>query len=87
MKVPQCKLCGKAHWTYEEHDTGEVPEYVKEMVAGVVTTTQSYEPSVTANIRTEMNNRTNKRTRGRPRKWSSEAERLRAYREHQGGLK
>ncbi len=36
MKPPICKLCKKAHWTYEEHDTGEVPEYVQEMAAGAM---------------------------------------------------
>ena len=38
MKVPQCKLCGKAHWSYEEHagmETG-TPGYVREMAAGAL---------------------------------------------------
>ena len=38
MKVPTCKLCGKAHWSSEEHDIKEsgVPEYVKEMAKGAL---------------------------------------------------
>lgn len=40
MKVPSCKLCGKAHWTYEDHYTGNsagrVEEYIQEMVAGAL---------------------------------------------------
>ena len=87
MKPPICKLCKSPHWLDEEHkDTEtEVPAYVKEMAKGAMgreTITQSYEPPVIATInRTEKNNRTNKRTRGRPKKWASEAERQRAYRE------
>ena len=33
MKPPKC-MCGKAHWTYEEHDTG--PEEVRELGASVL---------------------------------------------------
>ncbi|KKK47173.1 hypothetical protein LCGC14_3157860 [marine sediment metagenome] len=45
-----------------------------------VTTTEG--PTVyIPNKRTEPLNGRNKRTRGRPRKWASEAERKRAYRE------
>ncbi len=29
MKPPICKLCGKAHWTYEEHDTFALEEVRK----------------------------------------------------------
>ncbi len=87
MKPPICKLCKKAHWTYEEHDTGDVPEYVKEMVAGAMGRTDIPEE------RTEIGegeDRTetptgDKRTVGRPKKWGSEAERLKAYRERSRG--
>ena len=53
MKVPMCKLCGKAHWTYESHVTTSVSEEVRELGASVlrkspVATTQSYEPPVVA---------------------------------------
>ncbi len=34
MKPPMCKLCGKAHWTYEEHDTGL--EEVRKLGASVL---------------------------------------------------
>ena len=31
-KAPVCKLCQKAHWSYEPHGpTAEVPGYVKDM--------------------------------------------------------
>jgi hypothetical protein len=36
VKPPICKLCRKAHWTYETHDTGEVPAYVEEMASGAM---------------------------------------------------
>ena len=39
MKVPTCKLCGKAHWSYEDHYTGTSainPDYVREMAAGAM---------------------------------------------------
>ena len=26
MKPPSCKLCGKAHWTYDPHDTSALEE-------------------------------------------------------------
>ncbi len=42
MKVPICKLCGKAHWLYEDHYTATsagVPEYVTEMVQVITGTT------------------------------------------------
>ena len=144
MKVPECKLCGRAHWASEEHSVSDVtvPEYVREMARGALggevpkyaapfvdhlspqikrtepisgRNKRTEETSATdtaippksedvvrrgsaaagvtrlqassagadsvSNNRTEMNNRTNNRTRGRPRKWASEAERLRAYRE------
>ncbi len=42
-------------------------------------------PGVPANKRTEPLNGRNKRTRGRPRKWASEAERKKAYRERSRG--
>jgi len=33
-KAPVCKLCQKAHWSYEPHGpTAEAPEYVKKMAA------------------------------------------------------
>ena len=33
-KAPVCKLCQKAHWSYEPHGaTAEVPGYVKKMAA------------------------------------------------------
>jgi hypothetical protein len=98
MNPPICKLCGTRHWTYDAHTIKEtcVPEYVKEMARGVVGLSEGAKardaevPNIramgddTQNNRTEMNKRTNKRTRGRPRKWASEAERLRAYRERSG---
>ena len=38
MKPPICKVCQKAHWTYDGHFVSEVqvPEYVKEMAAGAL---------------------------------------------------
>lgn len=30
-KKPMCKLCKKAHWTYEAHGLVEVPDYVKDL--------------------------------------------------------
>jgi hypothetical protein len=96
MKPPVCKLCKKAHWTYEEHAAIEpsVPGYVKEMAVGAMGVHQG-PPTQLGGLpikRTEpisvRNNRTDepiKRTRGRPKKWSSEAERLRAYRERSRG--
>ena len=38
MKVPECKLCGKAHWSSEEHADIEpnVPGYVREMARGAL---------------------------------------------------
>ena len=39
MKPPMCKLCGKAHWTYEDHYTGASainPDYIQEMAAGAM---------------------------------------------------
>jgi hypothetical protein len=38
MKKPICKLCGKPHWTYEDHASSEteVPGYVKEMALGAM---------------------------------------------------
>ena len=56
------------------------PESVT-VVAGT-TDEMVYVPS---NKRTEPLNGRNKRTRGRPRKWASEAERKRAYRERLAG--
>ncbi len=47
----------------------------------VTTTTEGPLVYVPANKRTEPLTGRNKRTRGRPRKWASEAERKRAYRE------
>ena len=89
VKVPICKLCGKAHWTYEEHAVMEpsVPEYVKEMAKGAMGVHQGPPPELgglpikrTETI-TGRTDEPNKRTRGRPKKWASEAERKRAYRE------
>ena len=38
MKVPICKLCGKAHWTYEEHQlVEEAPAHIREMAVGGIT--------------------------------------------------
>lgn len=63
MNVPTCKLCGKAHWSYEDHYTLNSainPDYIREMAQGAlgggvkVTTTQSYEPPVEVNKRTEL---------------------------------
>ena len=77
MKVPECKLCGKAHWSSEEHADIEpnVPGYVREMARGALG------GDAVQIKRTGPINGRNKRTRGRPRKWSSEAERKRTYRE------
>lgn len=38
MKPPNCKVCQKAHWTYEGHSVSEVkvPEYVSEMAKGAL---------------------------------------------------
>lgn len=38
MKPPTCKVCQKAHWTYDGHSVSdtEVPEYVKEMARGAL---------------------------------------------------
>jgi hypothetical protein len=39
VKPPNCKLCGKAHWTYEDHHTGNSainPEYIREMASGAM---------------------------------------------------
>ena len=39
MKVPTCKLCQKAHWSYEGHYTGMSainPDYIREMAAGAL---------------------------------------------------
>ena len=32
-KAPVCKLCQKAHWSYEPHGDAQVPEYVRKMAA------------------------------------------------------
>ena len=42
MKPPMCKLCGKAHWAYEEHDTGL--EEVRKLGASVL---RNQTPTVT----------------------------------------
>lgn len=49
MKVPTCKLCGKAHWASEEHG-GEpsVPEYVRDMAAGAMGVTRTDSPPPTS---------------------------------------
>jgi hypothetical protein len=61
------------------------PESVTTITDGPLT----YVPLNQAISRPEKNKRTepvrNKRTRGRPRKWASEAERKRAYRERSKG--
>ena len=45
-KAPVCKLCQKAHWSYEPHGpTAEAPEYVKEMAA--INTAPAIKESVT----------------------------------------
>lgn len=38
MKPPICKVCQKAHWTYDGHFVSDVqvPEYVKEMARGAL---------------------------------------------------
>ncbi len=38
MKPPVCKVCQKAHWTYDGHfvSTETVPDYVKEMAKGAL---------------------------------------------------
>jgi hypothetical protein len=38
MKPPICKLCQKAHWTYEPHQLRDVatPDYIKDMAQGAV---------------------------------------------------
>ena len=83
MKPPICKLCGKAHWTYEEHagSETEVPGYVKEMAAGAMGRTDIPEKRTEKTISVQAEAPLNVRKRGRPKKWESEAERLRAYRE------
>ena len=78
MKPPMCKLCETRHWLDEEHQAGL--DEVRKVGAMVLQTTQSYEPPVKANKRTEPLSGRNKRTRGRPKKWASEAERKKAYR-------
>ncbi len=97
MKPPKCKLCEKAHWPYEEHDTLEEVRKLGADVLGKVMPAdpargipradvqlggmgRDFRMSPPANKRTEPINGQNKRTRGRPRKWASEAERKRAYR-------
>ncbi|KKK48029.1 hypothetical protein LCGC14_3149240 [marine sediment metagenome] len=88
MKPPMCKLCKSPHWTYEAHQLTDtpVPEYVKKMARmGVHQGPPSQLPVVSPQDvptinRTEPLNGRNKRTRGRPRKWASEAERKKAYR-------
>lgn len=96
MKTPQCKLCGKAHWSYEDHD-GEpsVPEYVREMAAGAMGS--RHDPpgkgdvvqhmgriNVTVTKRrdeTPVTKPTVTKLGGRPKKHDSAAARQRAYRE------
>lgn len=86
MKPPICKLCKSPHWTYEDHHTGTsaiTPDYVKEMAKGAMGVHQG-PPTQLGGLpinRTEPLTGRNKRTRGRPRKWASEAERKKAYRE------
>ena len=38
MKPPVCKVCQKAHWTYDGHFVSEVevPQYVKDMAKGAL---------------------------------------------------
>ena len=38
MKPPTCKVCQKAHWTYEGHSASdiEVPQHVSEMAKGAL---------------------------------------------------
>ena len=92
---PKCKLCGSLHWTYEEHAITSGSEEARKVGASVLgyekriavfpdpnppetTTTTTDGPMVIK--RTEPITGRNKRTRGRPRKWASEAERKKAYR-------
>ncbi len=84
---PTCKLCETRHWTYEAHGSGS--EKVRELGESVL----GYEkripvfpdPNPPESVTTATEGplvyvSANKRTRGRPRKWASEAERKRAYR-------
>lgn len=85
MKPPTCKVCQKAHWTYDGHFVSGVvvPAYIKEMAKGALGGDAApFVDHLSPQIkRTEPINGRNKRTRGRPKKWGSEAERKRAYRE------
>ncbi len=97
MNPPTCKLCKSPHWTYEAHKPTAALEEVRQVGAGVLgyekrivtfpdpnppesVTTTTEGPLVFVPLNQTLNGR-NKRTRGRPRKWASEAERKRAYRQ------
>ena len=44
MKPPMCKLCGKAHWAFEDHYTGNsaiTPDYIRDMAAGALGVTET----------------------------------------------
>ncbi len=92
MNPPNCKLCESRHWTYDPHAVGS--DKVRELGALVLRKTKPEvilgaggrdfkmsPPDVPLNQ--PLNGR-NKRTRGRPKKWASEAERKRAYRSRHG---
>ncbi len=95
MNPPTCKLCESRHWLDEGHKPTAALEAVQKVGADVLghekrflvfpdpnppesVTTTTDEPMVIN--RTEPISGRNKRTRGRPRKWASEAERKKAYR-------
>ncbi len=95
MKVPTCKLCGKAHWSSEEH-SGEpsAPEYVREMAAGAMGSgpraAGRYDVIQRGRINVTVTKKSDEtpvakptvtKPGGRPKKHDSAAARQRAYRE------
>lgn len=91
MKVPMCKLCGKAHWSYEDHAGMEpsVPEYVREMAAGAMGgDVVQHMGRINVTVTKPPNNVTRDETSklgGRPKKHKDAAARQRAYRERRSG--
>ena len=80
-KAPVCKLCQKAHWSYEPHGkTAEVPGYIKEMAAINRPENAINAPPAINEEPPENVTGVTKTGRGRPRRYENNAEKQAAYR-------
>lgn len=78
MKKPKCKLCRSPHWTYEGHSFADGVTKVRDETPNNVTPVTKYVMPI---LYQEPPLVPPHEHRGRPRKYTTNAERQKAYRE------